>query len=41
MDPHSTDFGEAEFSALHPTKQKRCKIKVELDLFRMVSSLRH
>ena len=41
MDPRYTDFGEVEFSALHPTIQNRCEIRVELDLFRMVNSLRH
>ena len=41
MDPRYTDFGEVEFSALHPTIQKRCEIRVEPDLFRMVNSLRH
>ena len=28
MDPRYTDFGEVEFSALHPTVQKRCEIRV-------------
>ena len=41
MDPHYTDFGEVEFSALHPTIQKRCEIRVEPDLFRLVNSLKH
>ena len=29
MDPRYTDFGEVEFSALHPTIQKRCEIRVD------------
>ena len=29
MDPHYMDFGEVEFSALHPTIQKRCQISVD------------
>ena len=41
MDPRYTDFGEVEFSALLPTIQKRCEIRVEPALFRLVSSLRH
>ena len=41
MDPCYTDFGEVEFSALHPTIQKRCEIRVESDLLRMVNNLRH
>ena len=41
MDPCYTEFGEVELSALHPTIQKKCEIRVEPDLFRMVSSLRH
>ena len=41
MDPRYTDFGEVEFSELHPTIQKMSEIRVEPDLFRLVSSLRH
>ena len=41
MDPCYTDFGEVKFSTLHPTIKKRCEIRVEPDLFRLVSSLRH
>ena len=41
MDPRYTDFGEVEFSTLHPTIHKRCEIRAEMDLFRMVNSLRH
>ena len=41
MDPRYTDFGEVDFSALHPTIKKRCEIRVESDLFRLVSSLRY
>ena len=41
MDPRYTDFDEVEFSSLHPTIQKRCEIRVEPDLVRMVNSLRH
>ena len=29
MDPRYTDFGEVEFSALHPTVHKRCEIRVD------------
>ena len=41
MDPRYTDFGEVEFSALLLTIQKKCEIRVELNLFRLVNSLRH
>ena len=41
MDPHYTDFSEVEFSALHPIIQLKCEISVELNLFRLVSNLRH
>ena len=41
MDPRYMDFGEVEFSALHPIIQKRCEIRVESDLFRLVKSLRN
>ena len=40
MDPCYTDFGEVKFTALHPTIQKRCEIRVGPDLFRLVNSLR-
>ena len=40
MNPSYTDFGEVEFSALHPTIQLKYEISVELNLFRLVSSLR-
>ena len=36
MDPCYTDFGEIEFSALHPTIHKRYEISEELNLFRLV-----
>ena len=29
MDPRYKDFGGVEFSALHPTIQKRCEIRVD------------
>ena len=41
MDPGYTDFSEVEFSAWHPTIQYKCEIRVELNLFRLVNSLRH
>ena len=41
MDPRYTDFGEVEFSALHPIIQWKYEIRVELNLFRMVNSLRN
>ena len=41
MDPRYTDFGEVEFSALHPTIQYKGRIKMEPDLFRLVKILRH
>ena len=40
MDPRYMDFGEVELSALLPTIQKRCEIRVEPGLFRLVNSLR-
>ena len=40
MDPRYMDFGEIDFSALHPTIQKRIYIiRVEPDLFRLVNRL--
>ena len=33
------DFGEVDSSALHPTTQKSCGIRVGPDLFRLVSVL--
>ena len=41
MNPCYTDFGEVEFSALHRTIQLKYEISVELNLFRLVSSLRY
>ena len=41
MDPRYTDFGEVEFSALHPTLQWKFEISLELNLFRLVNSLRY
>ena len=41
MDPRYMDSGEIEFSALHPTMQLNYEISVELNLFRLVNSLRH
>ena len=29
MDPSYIDFGEVEFSTLHPIIQKRCEIRVD------------
>ena len=40
MDSCYTDFGEVEFTALHPTMQKRCEIRVGPDLLRLVNSIR-
>ena len=39
MDPRYMDFGEVDSSALHPTIQKKCEIRVEPNLFRLVSVL--
>ena len=36
-DPRYTDFGEVEFSALHPKLQKKYEISLELNLFRLVN----
>ena len=33
------DFGELDSSTLHPTTQKKCEIRVEPNLFRLVSVL--
>ena len=41
MDPRYTEFGEIEFSALHLTKQMKYEISEELNLFRLVNSLRY
>ena len=37
MDPRYTDFGEVEFSALHPTIHLKYEISEELNLFRLVN----
>ena len=37
MDPRYTDFGEVEFSALHPTIHYKYEISEELSLFRLVN----
>ena len=39
MGPRYMDFGEVESSALHPTIQKECEIRVEPNLFRLVNVL--
>ena len=41
MDTRYPEFGEVEFSALHPTKQMKYEISEELNLFRLVNSLRY
>ena len=41
MDPRYMNFGEVEFSTLHPTIQYKYEISVELNLFRLVNSLRN
>ena len=41
MNPRYTDFGDVEFSALHPTIQLKYELSMELNLFRLVSSLRY
>ena len=40
MDPRYMEFSEVEFSALHSTKQMKYEISEELNLFRLVNSLR-
>ena len=37
MDPRYTDFGEVEFSALHPTIHWKYEISEELNLFKLDS----
>ena len=37
MDPRYTDFGEVEFTALHPATQYKYEKSVELNLFRLVN----
>ena len=37
MDPHCTDFGEVEFSSLHPTIHYKYEINEERNLFRLVN----
>ena len=40
MDPRYKEFGEIEFSTLYPTMQLNYEMSVELNLFRLVNSLR-
>ena len=41
MNPRYTDFGDVDFSALHPTIQLKYELSMELNLFRLVNSLRY